>query len=678
MFLLLATPITTNSSFGSDSKTISAALFQAPPAIDGIADDEAWEKAEASSGFVQFEPSNGAPSMVHTSVKAGYDEAALYVLFICDDPEPERISSAITKRDGDLDEDDSVAVLLDTFKDNNNGYVFATNVLGTQLDGRIADNGRSQDNRWDGEWTSKASRSDHGWVVEFRIPFRTIRFKAEKNTVWGINLIRIYPRKREVSTWTGPVEDPFRVSQFGELSGMSLDEQHSKKYEIIPYGLFQAQQHQDFRAEAGVDFRYRLKSDLSAELTINPDFATIEADVEQINLTRFELRIAEKRPFFQEGAEQFSQRVTQFYSRRIGDIPWGAKLMGNMGPWALAFIAVQSDPARTIGDTENEGTNATYGIFRAKRTIFGSSNIGFLAANRSWSGSNQGSLGADTTLFFSRTLGMTAQFIRAHGPQNDGKLAWFLRPAYDNSTTHMHVRYSHYDQDLMKNMNAIGFVQDDDRREIDAEVSKTFWTSHAGLESIETRANYNRYWSQDGFLRSWEIDADLEAVFRNQWFLEVDLMEEFKRFEKDFRNREISVGGGYDTRTGRTFEVSYGFGENYESALRLLRGQTSLKLTEGWDLSYSLTRLWLDPDPEDETTWIHVIRSNYYFYNDFFLKFFYQRNSSIEKKNAQATLVWRFIPPFGALQIAYHHGTSRFGTASEQGHTLFTKLSWVF
>lgn len=273
---------------------------------------------------------------------------------------------------------------------------------------------------------------------------------------------------------------------------------------------------------------------------------------------------------------------------------------------------------------------------------------------------------------------MTAQFIRAHGPQNDGKLAWFLRPAYDNSTTHMHVRYSHYDQDLMKNMNAIGFVQDDDRREIDAEVSKTFWTSHAGLESIETRANYNRYWSQDGFLRSWEIDADLEAVFRNQWFLEVDLMEEFRRFEKDFRNREISVGGGYDTRTGRTFEVSYGFGENYESALRLLRGQTSLKLTEGWDLSYSLTRLWLDPDPEDETTWIHVIRSNYYFYNDFFLKFFYQTNSSIEKKNAQATLVWRFIPPFGALQIAYHHGTSRFGTASEQGHTLFTKLSWVF
>jgi hypothetical protein len=661
-----------------NKKDLEAVFFQTPPVIDGLPDDPVWEEVVPAEDFIQFEPDNGAPSSVPTSVKVGWDSQALYFLFICHDPDPSRISAAATRRDGDLGNDDAVAVLLDTFKDSNNAFIFGTNVLETQLDGRIANNGRSEDFRWDGEWTTASSRTDYGWVSEIRIPFRTIRFKAEDETVWGLNFLRFYPRSREISSWNGPLEDQLRVSQFGELTGLSLAGQSSKRYEIIPYGLMHLQQNQDPRVDAGFDFRYRLKSNLVAELTFNPDFATIEADVEQINLSRFELRIPEKRPFFQEGAEHFSQRVRQFYSRRIGDIPWGAKLQGKVGSWDLGVIAVQSDPAKTAGDVENQGSNGTYGIVRGKRSIFGNSNIGFLLANRNWKSSNQGSVGLDTTLFFTETLGMTAQFVRAHGPQNDGRLAWFVRPAYDSSTTHFHVRYSNWDRGLMENMNATGFIRDDDRREFDTNFSRTFWISNSPLESIEPGANYNQYWSQEGVLRSWNLNTDVEFVLRSQWFFEVELDEEFERFEKDFRNSLFSTEGGYDTRTGRSFSLVYGFGENFDSNIRLLEGRTSLKLKDGWDLSYSLTRLWLDPDPEDETTWIHVLRSDYYFKPDLFLKLFYQTNSSIDKKNTQATLVWRFIPPFGALQIAYQHGTSRFGEASDQGHTLFTKLSWVF
>jgi len=123
---------------------------------------------------------------------------------------------------------------------------------------------------------------------------------------------------------------------------------------------------------------------------------------------------------------------------------------------------------------------------------------------------------------------------------------------------------------------------------------------------------------------------------------------------------------------------SYSFGRNYDSDLQLLRGGVSFKITDAWNVNYALTRLWLDPDPDDDSTWIHSIRSNYYFNKDFYLKLFFQTNSVINKKNTQAVLVWRFLPPFGALQFAYQYGTSRFGTASDQGHTLFSKMSWVF
>ena len=111
-------------------------------------------------------------------------------------------------------------------------------------------------------------------------------------------------------------------------------------------------------------------------------------------------------------------------------------------------------------------------------------------------------------------------------------------------------------------------------------------------------------------LRSWDLDTELEFVMRNQWFFEVELNEEFEKFEKDFRNSLYSAGGGWDSRRGHSFRLSYGFGENYDSDLRLLEGRTTLKIKDGWDLSYSLTRLWLDPDPELDTTWIHVLRTD--------------------------------------------------------------------
>lgn len=660
---------------GQTDKSVRAARFPEPPVIDGRVDEDIWQLAETVEGFIQFEPVHGRASPLRTIAYVGYDDEALYVAFVCYDPEPEAIAAAIIKRDGELDDDDAVVIMLDTFNDNNNCTYFTTNSLGTQADGKVADNGRSRYEEWDATWLSAAARTPVGWTAEFAIPFRILKFQGGEGRTWGLNLGRYYPRYLEESFWAGPLESTFRVSQFGELTGLDL-QARIKRQEIIPYALSQAEEGQTLEGKAGIDLRYRLSSNLGADLTINPDFATVEADVEQINLTRFELRIAEKRPFFLEGAELFRQRIGQFYSRRIGDIPWGAKLSGKIGSWDLALIGTQS---KLLND-DSSSSAATYTVVRAKKGVFGSSNIGFLAANRAYSGANQGSIGFDATLFFTETLGATAQFVRAHGPTNDGVTAWFIRPAFDNATSHFHVRYSHWGNGLMENMNAVGFIRDDNRKEFDTNLSHTFWLQGRLVEEIDAGVNYNRYWSQAGTLRSWELDAECDVAFTNKWEIDLSYNNEFKRYEKDFRNYEANLTVGYDTRAGRSAELTYGLGRNEDSDLRLFGAHANFKITDAWNASYGLERLWLDPepeDPDDRSTVIHVLRSNYYFNKDLYLKLFYQTHTAINKHNVQVVIVWRFQPPFGSLQVAYQRGTSRFGTRTDQGHTLFTKLSLV-
>jgi len=659
-------------------RTLSALRLPAAPVIDGVPEPEIWADAPVSGGFVQHEPDRGQPATAETFVRVGFDETHLYVLVECHDPAPDRIAATVTQRDGPLEDEDAVVVLLDTFLDRTTGYMFGTNILGTQYDSRLADNGRTEDSRWDGVWQCAAARTATGWSVEFAIPFRTLRFKAGAGAEWGLNVLRGFPRNLETDVWSGPAEDMFRVAAFGRLTDLSPGAAPGKRYDIIPYGLLRMQEGKKTTGDAGVDLRYRVRNDVSVEFTVNPDFATIEADQEQINLTRFELFVPEKRPFFQEGSELYQQRVTQFYSRRIGEIPWGAKFNGKFGTWDVALLTAASDPFAGTDLPDNDRSNAYYSVFRLKKAVFGSSSIGLLAANRHWQGENLGSVGADMTLFFSDTLGMTAQFVRAHGSENDGKTTWFVRPAYDSSTTHFHVRYSHWDKDLKENMNVIGFIRDDDRREFDTNFSRTFWLKHPALDNFETSNNFNIYWSQSGTLRSWEYASNNELKLTSHWNLVVEYTEEFKRYEKDFRNTRISPGVEYDNRRGIVVGAWYGFGTNYDSDLRLLGAEAEIKLTDKWNLEYELTRLWLSPDPEKDSTWIHVLRSHYYFRKDLFLKVFFQTNSVISKENVQTVFVWRFLPPFGAFQLAYQYGTSTIGTESDQGHTLFSKLSWLF
>ncbi len=551
---------------------VIAVAFSESPRIDGILDEPVWSSAASVAGFVQIEPQYGEPSPFRTEVFIGYTADALLVGFRCFDPEPEKLSAAILTRDGELDHDDSVTVLLDPFNDHRTAYFFSTNLLGVQGDGRVANNGRTVDDRWDASFSCAASRTPDGWTAEFAIPFAILRFPGGAMD-WGLNFHRSIPRRLETSVWSGPDESRWRVSSFATLTGLELQAQRRKRYEIIPYGIFALEQGEDPEWEAGVDFRFRIRSGLSADLTVNPDFALVEADVEQINLTRFELYVAEKRPFFLEGMEMFSQRIRQFYSRRIGDISWGGKVIGKLGGWDIAALATRAD---FQSSSDGPRVAAEYELVRLQRGIFGSSTVGLLAANRSAQGDNAGSIGLDTTLFFTDKLGMTAQLTRAHGPENDGALGWFLRPAFDSATSHFHVRYTNLDAGLRDNINVIGFLRDDDRRELDSNISHTFWFADSRLEKVDSSVNYNRYRSQAGVLRSRELEAEIEISFTNRWQIELEHVDEFKLYEKEYSNTITELEIGFDDRAGKSFSITAGCGENFDSDLRLFGFETGL------------------------------------------------------------------------------------------------------
>jgi hypothetical protein len=660
----------------SDRPSATISNLERAPVIDGIVADDEWRGVPATdTPFIQFEPETGQPSSFRTVVRIAQTETALYVAIVAFDPNPDRLAAAVTRRDGSMDDDDSVAVMLDTFSDSRTGYVFNTNALATQWDARIADNGRVVDKLWDVEWKCAAQRFDDRWTVEFEIPFVVLRFRSGEDQSWGLNFLRTVPRRLETSLWAGPTEDVWRVSSFGSLAGLTLQRRADKSWEAIPYGLAVVNGSGEADFEIGGDFRWRPSSTIGVDLTINPDFALIEADVEVINLSRFELFIPEKRPFFLEGSERYDQRIRQFYSRRIGDITWGTKATGTAGK--MEYGAILSSENRVDADN-GENRRADYAVVRLQYSLPRGSNVGFLGSNRRFGDTDQGSVGFDTTLFFTETLGLTGQLLRVNGSTADGGLGWFLRPAYDSSTTHFHIRYTNLDEHIKDDFNAVGYLKDDDRREFDTNISHTFWFESGAMEKIEPGVNYNRFYGQDGQLRSWEFDGEFDFVFRSGWEIELRVIDDYQVFEKGFRNNRVQLETGWDSRNGRKVFVFAGTGVNFDSDLRLYGAEIEWAFGDRLRLEYSATRLELDPDPELETTWIHVFNGVYYFNPDLFIKLFLQTNTAVDKLNIQAVWVWRFKPPFGSIQVAYQRGTSDVGEASQQGDTLFTKLSWVF
>jgi len=342
--------------------SISASFPNAPIKLDGLLDEPAWLEATTVAELVQQSPRPGESTPYKTRVRVIIQDNKLYFGFECIDPDPQLITIHTMRRDGPMDGDDTVSIVLDTSGDKRTGYFFRVNEAGARADGLIA--GREEAKLdWDGVWDARTARTSTGWSAEFEIPADTLSF-TKGLTTWGLNFERRIARDHTALRWASPTLDAFffDLSRAGSLLNIKgLDQ--GRGIEVSPYTAGRAQT--DFRrpgyawqGQVGADVTWRITPQLAAVFTLNTDFAEAEVDSLQLNVTRFPLFYPEKRPFFLEGANQFEfafgleDDFIPFFSRNIGlyqgdqiPIDGGFKLIGRAGNWSIGLLDVETRTA---------------------------------------------------------------------------------------------------------------------------------------------------------------------------------------------------------------------------------------------------------------------------------------------------------------------------------------------
>ena len=420
-----------------------ASRVDSAPVVDGVVlTDPAWAEVTPVEGFVQNTPDEGQPSTERTQVYIGYTEETLYVAVVCYVTDPDTIIVSDSRRDSQLRDTDSFQIILDPFLDKQNGFVFGTNPAGIEYDGQVTNEGgggryggggfvrRSGSQQqggsgggfnlnWDGVWQVRTTVSATGWTAEFAIPFRTLRYPAGVEQIWGINFQRNIRDRNEQAFWA-PLPRQFnlnRLSLAGELRGLEVPRQRNLK--LIPYLLGQAVSRDTGRTTAvgdlGGDLKYSVTPSLTLDLTYNTDFAQVEVDDQQINLDRFNLFFPEKRPFFLENAGLFSVgqpgQVEMFFSRRIGigpsgeqvPIVGGGRLSGKIGNNTnVGFLNMQTSPTGMGSDAL--ATNFT--VSRVRQDFASRSNLGAIFVNREATGQNTRSSEFNRTYAIDGQLGL--------------------------------------------------------------------------------------------------------------------------------------------------------------------------------------------------------------------------------------------------------------------------------
>lgn len=417
---------------------LEAVRITTPPKLDGYLDDPVWRQAAAAAGFRQREPDEGFLDTQNTEVRVLYDAGNLYFGVMCYDREIEKVVATEMRRDEQLDDDDTVELYIAPEGDNGDTYFFGTNPLGARLDILFGPGLSSFSMDWDATWQCYVKRHSMGWSVEFVLPFKIFRFKSEARQDWAVNFGRFVQRTRGAAFWV-PVAraDGFLGSveygKGGRIVGLE-GIKPGRAFEVLPYSVMgtigerrvtgsDERTRFGLRREAGMDLKWGITSNITANATVNPDFAQIEADREVVNLSRFEFRFDEKRPFFLEGTSIFqfggglSSPLPIFFSRRIGTqlfdgstvrILHGEKVSGKIGrtnigmlnvhtresPWA----SVESDLV-TVADTTIAESGAlqvalrdtlsitrtsftepetNWNVFRLKQDLFGRSTLGII------------------------------------------------------------------------------------------------------------------------------------------------------------------------------------------------------------------------------------------------------------------------------------------------------------
>jgi len=564
--------------------TLRAVRIDKPLNIDGRLDEEIYGLVPAAGGFIMQEPREGEPASERTDTWVFFDRENLYIAARCWDDHPERwVVTELRRDNNNIIENENISVALDTFHDRRNGFFFQTNPLGALRDQAFTDEGNPNSN-WNTIWQVKSGRFEGGWTVEMAIPFKSLRYRGSGPQVWGINFRRMVKWKNETSFLTRVPRayghnGIFRPSSGGTLVGLETPAQ-SMNLELKPYVVSSlttdhaaaAPLNNRFSRNAGFDFKYGLTRSLIADATVNTDFAQVEEDVQQINLTRFSLQFPEKRDFFLEGQGIFNFGGTRgngndvpflFFSRRIGlsqgqsvPVVAGGRLTGTVGKFGIGALNIQTD------DKPAAGAIATnFSVVRLKRDVLRRSNIGLIATRRTPSANQAGAnaaYGADANLAFFKNLSINGYYARTETRGVNGDQSSY-RGRFDYAGDRYGLLFEHL---LVGDRFSpdIGFLRRSDfRRSTMGARFSPRPKSNRLIRRLDWEAGYD-YITDSRRIRieNRELSGTFQIDFHNsdQWTLDYT-----RDFEYLPRNFQIAPGvtvpiGGYDFDTVRmTYEL---------------------------------------------------------------------------------------------------------------------------
>ena len=521
-WLLQAVPLVAQQSEARELTAAGFPLVRAVPVDEGplvdgdVLNDPAYADAVLATGFVQNRPFEGQPASERTEVRIVYTDDTIYFGVVCYAEDPTAIVIADSRRDSDMTETDSFQIILDTYLDGQNGFVFGTNPAGIEYDGQVTNegqgsgrfsgggSGRPSNNRqqrgsgggfnlnWDGAWQVATTVTDSGWSAEVAVPFRTLRYPRNEVQSWGVNFQRNIRSRNEQAYWA-PLPRQYnlnRISLAGELQGVEVPAQRNLQF--TPYLLGESSHRtQDRRdlstGDLGADLKYSVTPSMTLDLTYNTDFAQVEVDDQQINLDRFTLFFPEKRPFFLENAGLFSVgqpgAVDLFFSRRIGlgdsgeqiPIVGGGRLSGKVGSNTnVGFLNMQT---ASVGGSGTPGQNFT--VARVRQDLANRSNIGAMLVNRQATGSLGGDGDYNRTYVFDGRWGIGdggtvsgyAAATDTRGLSGGDTHAYALSAQHQSERVRLRLGYTEVAPDFNPE---VGFLARESYRQMNASVFTTF------------------------------------------------------------------------------------------------------------------------------------------------------------------------------------------------------------
>ena len=684
--------------------TIRAIKLREGIRLDGQLDESVYQTVRAITGFIQQAPDEGAPATEKTEAWIMFDERYLYVAGRVWDSAPpsEWVANEMRRDTAQLRQNDTFAVILDTFYDRRNGVAFYTNPLGALADFALTNEGNPNSD-WNPVWDVRTGRFDGGWTVEMEIPFQSLRFRPGPVQVWGVQLRRNVRRKNEwayitplpISAGSGP-GGIFRVSDAATLVGLEVPG-GSRNLEIKPYGIgglttdvnASPPQSNAGDGDFGVDVKYGITQNLTADFTYNTDFAQVEVDEQQVNLTRFSLFFPEKREFFLEGRGIFDfarggtgggrgglrrggsgggffgggNAPTLFYTRRIGlesgtimPILGGGRVTGKIGAFDVGALSIQTDDAAISGA---EMTNFT--VVRVKRDILRRSSIGALLTNRSVSlagdGSNQ-AYGADATFSFYDNVSLLGYVAKTRTPGLDSE-----DTSYQGRFNYAGDLYGVQAEHLVVEDNfvpEVGFLRRDNFRRTytTARFSPRMRSSDL-IRQFRVEGSFDYILTADtGLVETRQTQLGFSTELENSDRFGVSVADNYEFLVQPFtpgpgvtfpvggygfRDVEATYSLGAQHRLNGTFTVRAG--EYFNGDIRSIgfnRGRVAL--TQQFSVEPSLSVNWIDTPQGSFRTDLVVARVNYTFTPRMFFSALIQYNSGSDTISSNLRLRWEYSP----------------------------------